>query len=161
MPRPRTILLLLSLTSAASIAVALVAQHRLGMEPCPWCILQRMMFAVIALLALLGALVPAGPARRVLAALIVPLSASGVAAAFWQHYVAARSTSCALTLADRVITATGLDERWPEVFQVRASCADAAVSLLGVPFEFWSLALFAVLGVLALSCAVMPERHRR
>jgi disulfide bond formation protein DsbB len=32
------------------------------------------------------------------------------------------------------------------VFAPRASCADAAVDLLGLPYEFWSLGLFAVLG---------------
>jgi protein dithiol:quinone oxidoreductase len=32
---------------------------------------------------------------------------------------------------------------------VTATCADAAVSVLGVPFEYWSLALFAIVaGVL-------------
>ena len=35
----------------------------------------------------------------------------------------------------------------PDVFEARASCADAAVSLLGVPYEFWSAALFAAIGV--------------
>ena len=70
---------------------------------------------------------------------------SGIAAALWQHFVAARTNSCALTLADKVISGLGLDTRWPEVFEVRASCADAAVNLLGVPFAFWSLALFAAL----------------
>lgn len=159
--RHRLILLLLSLASASAIGLALLAQHRFGMEPCPWCILQRVLYAVIAVLALVAALLPSGLTRRLLAALIVPVAAGGVAAALWQHYVAANSTSCALTLADRVITTLGLDERWPEVFQVRASCADAAVSVLGVPFEFWSLALFALLGVLALTCTFMRGRRHR
>jgi disulfide bond formation protein DsbB len=34
----------------------------------------------------------------------------------------------------------------PEVFQARASCADAAVALLSVPYEFWSLGLFVLIG---------------
>lgn len=160
-PRPRLILLLLAVASAAAVGVALVAQHRFGMEPCPWCILQRVIFVVLGSVALVAAVVPWAKLRRLLAALLVPLAASGVAAALWQHYVAAHSTSCALTFADRVITALGVDERWPEIFQVRASCADAAIDLAGVPFEFWSLALFALLGVLALTCAVMRERDLR
>jgi disulfide bond formation protein DsbB len=32
---------------------------------------------------------------------------------------------------------------------VTGSCAEGAVSVLGVPFEFWSLALFVVLVVVA------------
>lgn len=159
--RHRLILFLLSVLSASAIGAALVAQHRFGMEPCPWCILQRLLFAVIAVLALVAAILPSGLGRRLLAALIVPIAGGGVASALWQHYVAANSTSCALTLADRVITTLKLDEHWPEVFQVRASCADAVAHILGVPFEFWSLALFALLGVLALTCTFMRSRRHR
>ena len=43
----------------------------------------------------------------------------------------------------------GLDSGLPEVFQPRASCADAAVKLLGLPYEFWSLALFVLIGLMA------------
>jgi disulfide bond formation protein DsbB len=158
---PRLILALLGLACAASVLVALFAQHRLGMEPCPWCILQRMIFIVVAIVALVAAALPWSGLRRVLAALLVPLAASGVAAALWQHFVAAKTNSCALTLADRIVTAVGLDQRWPDVFEVRASCADAAVNLLGVPFDFWSLALFALVGVLALTSALARPRHAR
>ena len=52
----------------------------------------------------------------------------------------------------------GLDTRWPEWFEVRANCSDAAVSVLGVPFEFWALALFAVATVV-LSISVVTSRR--
>ncbi len=77
------------------------------------------------------------------------LSLAGVAAALWQHFVAATSDSCKLTLAERIISGLGLDGSLPEVFQPRASCADAAAKLLGVPYEFWSLALFVLMGLMA------------
>ena len=64
--------------------------------------------------------------------------------------MAAASESCNLTLAEKIISGLGLDGSLPEIFQPRASCADAAVKLLGVPYEFWSLALFVLTGVLAL-----------
>jgi disulfide bond formation protein DsbB len=35
----------------------------------------------------------------------------------------------------------------PWLFQVTATCADAAVDLFGVPYEYWSLAVFVALGV--------------
>ena len=47
---------------------------------------------------------------------------------------------------DGYVGHVGLDALAPEVFAPRASCADAAVDLLGLPYEFWSLGLFAVLG---------------
>jgi disulfide bond formation protein DsbB len=42
----------------------------------------------------------------------------------------------------------------PAVFAATASCADAAVQLFGLPYEYWSLALFGVLG-LALAMALL------
>ena len=156
---PRLWMTLLGLLCLGSVGVALYAQHHWAMEPCPWCILQRMLFIVLGLTALLGAALPSGGARRIVAALSLPLAAGGAAAALWQHFVAAQTQSCALTLADKVIGWTALDTRFPEVFEVRASCADAAVDLLGVPFEFWSLALFALAGLVLLSTALTPSRR--
>lgn len=135
---------------AAALGAALYAQHTLGMQPCPWCVLQRVIFIVIGLCGLLGALWPGPMHRRLQGLLIFLLSGAGAAAALYQHFFAAQSKSCAQTLADRIIGQLQLDARWPDLFEVRASCFDAAVDLLGVPFEFWSLALFVVLGVAGL-----------
>jgi disulfide bond formation protein DsbB len=54
---------------------------------------------------------------------------------------------------------SGLSERWPEVFAAYASCADAAVKLFGLPYEFFSLALFLVLA--GLMGAQLAARRRR
>ena len=78
------------------------------------------------------------------------LDAAGVATALWQHFVAAHSASCAMTVADRIMQWTGLGELLPQVFAAYASCADAAASIFGVPYEFYSLTLFIVLGGAAL-----------
>jgi protein dithiol:quinone oxidoreductase len=155
----RIALAAVSAACAASVVAALIAQHRFDMQPCPWCVLQRLIFLAMAVLALVAAAQPMAWLRRVLAVVLVGLSGSGVAAAWWQHFVAAKSSSCALTLADKIVGGLGLDTRWPEIFEVRASCADAAVDLLGVPFEFWSMALFALVGVIALVCAMSTDRR--
>jgi disulfide bond formation protein DsbB len=46
--------------------------------------------------------------------------------------------------------ASGLDELAPQLFAAYASCADAKVNLFGVPYEFYSLTLFALLAFVAL-----------
>ena len=146
--------------SLAAVAAALYSQHALGMLPCAWCVLQRLLFLAVAAAALLGlvggALLPGRSGRRIGAALVVGLAGLGMAAALWQHFVAAASGSCDMTLADRVMGATGLDSRWPDVFAAYASCTDAQVNLAGVPYAFWSLALFALLAVAALRLLVRP-----
>ena len=144
----------------AAVAMALVTQHVFEMQPCPWCVLQRLIFVAISLSALLG-LAGQGlrlPILRYLgAALMGLLALSSIAAALWQHFVAAASVSCNLTLADRIVGGIGVDALWPQVFAAYASCADAAAKLLGVPYEFYSLTVFVVLAALA---AVLLLRRR-
>jgi disulfide bond formation protein DsbB len=147
MSRSRLLLVGLLLPLVA-VAAALVSQHRFGMEPCPWCILQRLLFVLIALWSAVGLLLRS--TARGMGALVLLTAVGGVAAALWQHFVAAASQSCNLTWPDRLLAWLQLDALLPEIFQPRASCADAAVSLLGVPYEFWSLSLFVVLGAVGL-----------
>jgi len=128
-----------------AVGLALFTQHGLGMRPCAWCVLQRLVFVAIALVALPAAFVPQRWLRKAGALLAALLAAGGIAAALYQHFVAAASTSCKLSLADRIMSATGLDEALPDVFAPWASCADAAAKLLGVPYEFYSLTLFVLI----------------
>ena len=152
MKAPTTSLLLsgIAAVSLAAVASALVSQHVLDMQPCPWCVLQRLIFVAIALLALVGLAGRSAGARRGTAFGLLLLCGAGIAAALWQHFVAAASASCNLTLADRIMSASGLNALLPDLFEARASCADAAVSMLGVPYEFWSLALFVAIEAAAL-----------
>ena len=136
--------------SLAAVAAALVSQHRFDMQPCPWCVLQRLILLAIALAAGIGWLLRAAPGRKLAGSLVFVLSAAGIGAALWQHFQAAASASCNLTLADKIVTALKLDSLFPSVFLATANCADAAVNLLGIPYDFWSLGLFAALTLAAL-----------
>lgn len=136
-----------ALGGVAVVGAALVTQHVFDMQPCPWCVLQRLIFLAVSAAALVGLAWRSALGRRVSGGLVVVLALCGAAAALWQHFVAASSASCNLTLAEKIVAATGLDGRFPEVFAAYASCADAAVDLVGVPYEFWSLAAFLLFGL--------------
>ena len=132
------------------VGLALFSQHMLGHEPCPWCILQRVVFVAMALVALVGLVATQlrQPfAQRLALIALMALAGCGMAAALWQHFVAAASQSCNLTLADKIIHGLLLDTYLPEVFEPRASCADAIFYFLGVPYEIWSLGLYALMAV--------------
>ena len=148
---PRALLLAAVVVPLAAVAAALVSQHVYDMQPCPWCVLQRVVFVAIALAALPGLLVNQAGVRRASAAAVLTLSLCGVAAALWQHFVAASNVSCNLTLADRIVGGLGLDGLAPQVFAAYASCADAAVKIAGISYEFYSLALFIALGLAAIA----------
>lgn len=151
----------MALACFAAVGAALIAQYGYDMRPCPWCILQRLIFVVIGVLALVGALARSPMVRRILAADTLLLALLAGAAALYQHFVAAASTSCNLTLADRIVGGLRLDTALPALFGVTASCADAAVDVFGIPFEFWSLALAGLLGVGAARILLRSEGLRR
>jgi disulfide bond formation protein DsbB len=134
-----------------AIAVALVSQYGFNMQPCPWCALQRLLFLAIAVVGAIGLPLRMIRYRVVIGGLVLILALLGVAAAAWQHFVAAKSNSCDLTLAYKIVGMDlHLDRLLPGVFEPRATCAEAAVNLLGIPYDFWSLGAFVVLGLVAI-----------
>ncbi|HEY4068247.1 MAG TPA: disulfide bond formation protein B [Burkholderiaceae bacterium] len=138
-----------AIACVAAVGAALVSQYRFEMQPCPWCVLQRVIFLGVAIACVIGLVWRRRMGRRVGAGLGLLLALCGIAAALWQHFQAAASASCNLTLADKIVSRwLQLDQLLPDVFEPRASCADAAVSLLGVPYDFWSLGLFVVIALL-------------
>ncbi|WP_374565914.1 disulfide bond formation protein B [Ideonella sp.] len=144
--RPAPVLALIALMCFGSVGLALVSQYQFDMQPCPWCTFQRLLFLLIGAFAVLGLLMSNG-IRRVLAAGGLMIAVCGVAAALWQYFVAAKSDSCNLTLADRIMQAMGLYDHAPQVFAPMASCAEASVTLLGIPYAFWSLLAFLLVGL--------------
>ena len=156
--RPERWLAGVALACLAAVGVALVSQHAFDMQPCPWCVLQRLIYLAVALVCGLGLLWRSATGRRVVAGVGALLALLGVASAWWQHYRAAASASCNLTLADKIVSSwLQLDSLVPDLFAARASCADAAVSLIGVPYALWSLALF---GAFAVALAQVALRRK-
>jgi len=145
----------IGLGSLLALAAALVAQHGFGMEPCAWCVIQRIVVIALAAVALGAAALARRWPRGVglpAAAVLLALAVGGAWAAWHQHTVASRQLSCAFTWADRTLMAMQLDAWVPALFRVGATCADAAqATLLGLPFEVWSGAWFALVAAAALA----------
>jgi disulfide bond formation protein DsbB len=144
--------------SLAAVAAALVSQYAFDMQPCAWCVLQRLIFLVIAVMGALALWLRQRRVRVTLAASVVLLAVSGIACALYQHVIAADTTSCNLSLAQRIVGGTlHLDTLLPSVFEIRIGCSAGATTMLGIPYEFWSLAAFALIALT--SClALRPHR---
>lgn len=150
-PRPETRRWPAGIVTAAllAIAAALVSQY-FGYQPCPWCVLQRLLLLAIAAVGVIGIFTNARKIRILTGGLVLVFSLLGVLAAAWQHWGAAIS-SCSIrkTLAERIVSDNlHLNQLLPWVFEPQGSCHGAV--LFHVPYEFWSLGLFAVLGVAAI-----------
>lgn len=143
-------LALIALFSFGALAIALVSQYVFFVQPCAWCVLQRLIYLVIGVLALIG-LFGGRLLGRLAALLAALLSLGGIAAAWHQYTVAEQMKSCVGTFADRFMDHTGLVGAVPKVFGIYAMCADAVVKVLGVEYVLWSLALFVIILLTALA----------
>jgi disulfide bond formation protein DsbB len=141
------VLAVVGVLALGSVGLAALAQYAFDMQPCPWCVLQRFIYIVVGVLALLAAMLSNTP-RRIAIGLALLATLFGIASALWQQLAAASESSCNLSLAERITTALQLDRLLPQLFIAYASCADAAVSVLHVPFAVWSCAMYVILAVL-------------
>ena len=145
------LLRLISVLSFSSVALALVSQYAFDMQPCAWCVFQRLLYVLIGVIAIGATLAHPTRARlKVGSASILAIAIAGVLSALYQEKVAANTFSCAQTFADQLMAKSGLDAAVPWLFGIYASCMDARVKLLGIEYAWWSLAMFCVLGMITL-----------
>lgn len=154
---------LISLLSFSAVVVALISQYAYDMQPCAWCVLQRLLYLMIGIAALALSTGRPSLARLSLGfAGVIAVAILGVIAAIYQEKVAANTFSCAQTLADQFMTKSGLDAAVPWLFGIFASCMEARVKLLGIEYAWWSMAMFSVLGALGIVALLRLLRlHRR
>ncbi|MBJ7265195.1 MAG: disulfide bond formation protein B [Burkholderiaceae bacterium] len=138
-----------------AVGAALISQHVYDMPPCAWCVFQRLIFVVLGVVCLIGAMSKNRLARGA-AGVGALVAVGGIAAAWYQYTVAAHLFSCDQTFADRFMVQSGLDSAMPAIFGIMAGCMEAQVELLGIEYVFWSLGLFFVLAALLLRVALRP-----
>lgn len=155
------LLIVIAVCAFGAVGAALFSQHVLGLMPCAWCVLQRLVFIAIGVVALLGLIGTNRVWVRLMLSIGTSLSALGIWAAWHQWTVAAQSFSCDQTLADRFMTASGLESGIPWLFGIYATCMDAAVKILGLEFAVWSLLLYAALGLTSAAALVANCRWQR
>lgn len=160
--RTERILSTIALLCLAGVGIALISQYAFDMQPCAWCVLQRLI--LLAMASVCGLTAAGWRSRRVhvIGALLTGvLAVCGMVAAWYQYTVASHLFSCEQTFADRFIGGSGLDAALPWLFGIYASCMDARVSVLGIEYALWALALFAIclaLALWALGRALRPTK---
>lgn len=143
----------------AGVGIALISQYGFDMQPCAWCVLQRLILLTIALACILGILARHSRPIRILATFLTcALGISGMTAAWYQYTVASHMFSCDQTFADKFIAGSGLDAALPQLFGIYATCMDARVSILGIEYALWALGLFGLCTALGLVSLVRATR---
>ena len=150
---------------AALLGYAFYVQFQLGIQPCPFCIFQRIAFAALGIVFLFGAIhSPRAAGSRkwwgVLAALAAIVGASYAGRHAWVQLYPPAFPSCGpglnfivdqhswLGAARKVLLATG-------------DCSNIDWQFLGLSMPMWCLLWFVALGVGALYAAFKHrEKHR-
>jgi disulfide bond formation protein DsbB len=139
--------------AAALMGYALYAQHVLGLEPCPLCILQRVaMIALGAVFAAAALHAPRGGGARAYAVLGTLAALAGVGISGWhvrlQNLPPSEVPSCGPGL-DYIMDTFGWLEGLSMVFSGSGECAEVDWTFMGLSMPAWVLIWFVALGALA------------
>lgn len=135
------------------VVTALCLAHFLRLAACPLCILQRMLYLLLTLSALLGVLGYRFFSLRILSGVLMLLSSTtGIFVAGYQTYIqrVAQNVQCSGEAAWWELFVDWAGERWPLMFQANGLCSDPAWKIFGLSLAECSLILFSVLLAMSL-----------
>lgn len=148
--------------SVAVLGFAYYLQHVEFLDPCPWCIVQRLGFMAIGLLALVAFL--HGPGRAgaqvygVIGGLLGLAGASAAGYHLWLQSDPGRAGACVGSQVERALDALRVGELWPDFLQYDGPCTLDPWTLFGLGIPEWSFAWFATLSAMYFSVLVRPRR---
>ncbi|MDD5057411.1 MAG: disulfide bond formation protein B [Sideroxydans sp.] len=150
----RWLFLLGALTVGAMFAAALYLQYMLHEEPCPLCMVQRVIFIAIGVLFFIAALHNAKPiGAKIYSVLIALVALSGVGVAsrhIWlQHLPKDQVPACGPGL-DYMLENFPMADVWKEVMHGSGECAAKGWTFLSLGIPEWSLVSYVMLGIFAL-----------
>jgi disulfide bond formation protein DsbB len=149
----RWLYLLGALTVSALFAAALYLQYMLQQDPCPLCMVQRVIFIAIGALFALAALHNAKAlGAKVYSILIALVSLSGVGVAarhIWiQHLPKDQVPACGPGL-DYMLQNFPMSDVLQELMHGSGECAEKGWTFLALGIPEWSLVWYVLLGVFA------------
>jgi len=150
-----------ALTVAVLFGAALYLQYVLREEPCPLCMVQRVIFIVIGVLFFVAALHNATQlGARIYSGLIAVTALGGIAVAarhIWiQHLPKDQVPACGPGL-DFMLKHFPLSDVWQELMHGSGECAAKGWTFLSMGIPEWSLLCYAVLGAWALLIAFKKQ----
>lgn len=139
---------------AIMLAVAQYLQFYVGVNPCPMCILQRLIMGILGLLFLFGVVFGNKRCARLPIALLSILSSIGgillAGRQVWlQHLPAGTSPNCEVSL-QYMLSVLPLKEVAQKIFEGSTNCSQIGWEFLHLSLAQWSLAAFIVLLIFSL-----------
>ncbi len=147
----RTVFALLAAAALCLLAGGLIIGEVAHLHPCYLCNFQRLLYIVVALFALCGALIPRW--HRLWSVLVGAPAIYGAVTAIqqsWMQYAPQQATECGFgdpTLVERVIN--WLSAQWPAMFMVTGFCTNKEWVVFGLSLANLSAVCFVILSVVA------------
>jgi disulfide bond formation protein DsbB len=153
---------LIFLICVGLLAFALYLQHWKGLDPCPWCVVQRLGFMLVGLIALVGAIHgPAKPGIAIYAIGGLVAAAAGAAAGTYHVYLQAdpvRASKCIGSPVELMLDRLQIGKLAPSLLQYDGPCTLKPWSFLGLSIPEWSLAWFLILALAFVAIARTARR---
>ena len=146
---PRGLFAATGIAALGLVAGGLVLAHTMNLAACPLCILQRMLYLLLAVEAIAAWMLAAptrpGMLRRRAAALVMAATAmTGAWIAAYQTWLQrfARGVSCTADQPwwEQFVNWAG--SQWPLMFEASGLCSEAGWKFLGLSIAEWSLVAF-------------------
>jgi len=153
---------LVFLICVALLGFALYLQHGEKLDPCPWCIVQRLGFILVGLVALVAALHrPGETGIAFYSALGFAAAAAGAAAGVYHVYLQSdpeRAAKCVGSPVERILDQLDIGSWSPPLLQYGGPCTLKPWSFLGLSIPEWSLAWFVILAVAFVAIPFLARR---
>ncbi|ARO88577.1 disulfide bond formation protein B [Nitrosospira lacus] len=152
-PGTRAIFLLIFLSCASLIGYALYLQLIKNLLPCPLCVVQRVAYWLVGLIALSAFLHnPRVTGRRIYSGTMGVLAVAGAVVALRQAWLVRypEAFECGISPEEEFLNALPIARWWPTMFEANGDCADAIWKFALLNLPDWSAIFFLVLAGLAI-----------
>lgn len=142
------------LTALALVGGGVVLAQTMNLAACPLCILQRMLYLLLALeSALSWPLARSAMATRLAALLMLLTALTGAGIAAYQTWLQrfAKGVSCTADQPWWEHFVNWAGSQWPLLFEASGLCSEAGWRFLGLSIAEWSLAAFTTMSLAMLS----------
>ncbi|NLU96839.1 disulfide bond formation protein B [Marinomonas sp. UCMA 3892] len=152
---------LVAFAAFALLAVAFYMEYQMGLEPCPLCMLQRIVFFCVGVVSLISALTANEKARKIFSWLVVVLSFAGAALAIRHLYLQS------LPMDELPACLPGLSYMfevfpWQEIMQAMVmgtgECGDVVWTFLGISIPGWTLVAFIGMAIINIVIALRANK---
>ncbi len=147
---PRGLITATGLASVGLVGGGVVLAQTMNLAACPLCILQRMLYLLLALEALLAWPLARSPAViRIAAGFMAATAATGASIAAYQTWLQrfAKGVSCTADQPWWEGFVNWAGSQWPLLFEASGLCSEAGWKFLGLSIAEWSLVAFSSMTV--------------